>query len=350
MNNSVDKESADSINVEVENALLKSKVDELEKHIFYEKLAQEKEKNDDINLLSMIREIWDRKILLGAICFCFAVASIVLSLRIPNQYISEVLIAPTTTEATKGGLAGLASRFSGLASMAGIQLGSQNDNTSLAINLLQSKKFILDFVKKHDLTVPLMATKRWNAETNELEVNEKIYDVNTATWVRDVSFPFTPEPNDYEIFEAFSDRITVTEDNNSGFYNLSLEFYSPEIAQQWLTWLLNDLNLVIRQRDIDEADRSIEYLNNAINETNITELHTIFYELIQEQTKTKLLASIKDEYVFEIVDPPYVPFQKSKPRRAFMVIVSTFLGGILGLLVIFIPWRGLKEAILSQKR
>ena len=48
-------------------------------------------------------------------------------------------------------------------------------------------------------------------------------------------------------------------------------------------------------RDIEEAEKSIAYLQQQISQTNIADLRTALYSLVEEQTKTLMLANVRDE-------------------------------------------------------
>jgi LPS O-antigen subunit length determinant protein (WzzB/FepE family) len=111
---------------------------------------------------------------------------------------------------------------------------------------------------------------------------------------------------------------------------VEIEHVSPVIAQQWVGWLVNDINRAVRDQDIAEATRSIEYLKAQVANTALAELQSVFFELIQGQTEKVMLAQARPEYVFKTIDPPVVPEEKSKPQRALICMLGVVLGGIIG--------------------
>ncbi len=56
------------------------------------------------------------------------------------------------------------------------------------------------------------------------------------------------------------------------------------------------------------------------------------YELIENETKSRMLANTRKEYAFTVVDPASAPEDRIWPRRSLMVITGVAIGGILGLL------------------
>jgi LPS O-antigen subunit length determinant protein (WzzB/FepE family) len=101
-------------------------------------------------------------------------------------------------------------------------------------------------------------------------------------------------------------------------------------------WLVNDLNLSIMRQDVAEAEQAIEYLNSQIEKTSLADLQTVFFSLIEEQTKTVMLANVTDEYLLRTLDPAVVPELKSKPKRSLIVIFSALLGSVLAMAGVFV--------------
>ena len=121
--------------------------------------------------------LWAGKWLIGGITFAATVIAVIVALMLPNIYRAEALLAPNDQERA-GGLSALAAQYGGLASLAGINLGSgQADKTALGLEILKSRKFISEFIERHDILVPLMAAKGWDEATGELIIDADEYDV-----------------------------------------------------------------------------------------------------------------------------------------------------------------------------
>ena len=65
-------------------------------------------------------------------------------------------------------------------------------------------------------------------------------------------------------------------------------------------------------------------------------INGVFAQLIEELTKTIMLANVSKDYVFDITDPPVVPELKSKPSRALICVLGTLLGGMLGIVWVLV--------------
>ncbi|MBU1310801.1 MAG: LPS O-antigen length regulator, partial [Gammaproteobacteria bacterium] len=114
---------------------------------------------------------------------------------------------------------------------------------------------------------------------------------------------------------------------------LSFEHLSPILVQRWTQQLVVGVNQKIRQRDMQEAQSSLNYLSQQLQDTKVAEIRSSLAQLIEEQTKTLMLANIREEYVLKVVDPAYLPEEKVKPRRSLVVLMSMF-GMALFLMII----------------
>lgn len=288
--------------------------------------------SDEMDFGTLLRIIWRGKWLIIIVTTLFAALSVVYSLSLANVYKSEAVLTPATE---KSGI-NLPGQLGGLAAMAGLNIGGSTgtDNTALGMELIKSREFIGDFVTRHQLLVPLMAASGWDRTSNTLLYDAELYDVKTQTWVRKVVLPFKAEPSLLEAHDAFMDNFSISQDKLTKMIKISLEHYSPELAAQWLTLLIRDINEQIRQRDLREAERSIVYLNKQIEETNIADVRASLFTLVEEQMKTKMLANVRREYVFKTIDPPVVPEMKSRPLRALIVVGSVIFGFMLSCLMV----------------
>jgi uncharacterized protein involved in exopolysaccharide biosynthesis len=294
--------------------------------------------DDEIDLRELFAVIWQGKYLIIAITALFAIGAVIFAIKQPNIYKSEALLAPASAEQGGGGLAALAGQFGGLASMAGINLGGGGgvDKTQMAIEVMKSRQFTSDFIQKHNILPDLMAVKEWNLADNTLAYNDELYNLAENKWLREVKAPFKPEPSMQEAYKQFSKVIAVNAAKDTGMVTVSVEHVSPAIAQQWVTWLVQDINRVMKDRDVAEAMRSTEFLNQQIEQTNVADIRTILYKLIEEQAKTIMFAEVRDEYVFKTIDPALVPEEKAGPKRALICVLGTMLGGMLGVMLVLV--------------
>ncbi|MCL1139600.1 Wzz/FepE/Etk N-terminal domain-containing protein [Shewanella pneumatophori] len=293
--------------------------------------------DDEIDLRELFSVIWQGKWLIVAVTAFFAIGSVIFALSQPNTYKSQALLAPASEE-QGGGLSALAGQFGGLASMAGINLGAGGgvDKTQMAIEVIKSRQFASDFIQSHNILPDLMAADKWDRSTDTLAYDAAVYNAQSKAWVREVKAPFKPEPSMQEAYKEFSKVISVNSAKDTGMVTISVEHLSPSVAKQWVDWLIQDINKVMKDRDVAEAIKSSEFLNKQIALTNVADIRSILYKLIEEQAKTIMFAEVRDEYVFKTIDPALAPEEKAGPKRALICVLGTMLGGMLAVMIVLI--------------
>ena len=296
--------------------------------------------DDEIDLKELFIALWKGKWIIILLTAVFAMGGVLYALSIPNTYKAEaVLVSANESES-----AGLASQLGGLASLAGISLGGGGtDDTAMALATLQSRQFLNAFINKYDLLVPLMAGEKWDSAQDTLLINPEMYDEQQQKWIREVPPGKSPQPTDWDAYKEFKKILAVSESKNSGLVTLSITHLSPTIAKQWVDQLVIDLNAWIKNNSLNDTRRNISYLETQIEKTNIADMQSVFYQLIEEQTKNLMLAEVQDEFAFKIIDPAVVPEEKVGPKRALICVLAVLLGGMLGTAIVLIRYAFAKK-------
>lgn len=289
--------------------------------------------DDEIDLRELFMVLWAGKIKIVAITAVFAVASVIYALSVPNQYKATALLAPA--QSSGGGLSGALGQLGGLASLAGVSIGGgEGSEAQIAQEIMKSWNFIEAFIADNDLAVELFAAEGWRKGSNELKINNDVYDSQNKQWLLENESGVVGPPSSWNLFKTFSERLAVSEDKKSGLVSVSIEYYSPQIAKQWLDMYVSAVNAHMQQRKVDKVTNNINYLQAQIEKTSIAEMREVFYTIIEEQTKNKMVAEASPEYAFVAVSPSMVPEEKSQPKRALICILGTLLGGMLSVLLV----------------
>ncbi|MBA6409098.1 MULTISPECIES: Wzz/FepE/Etk N-terminal domain-containing protein [unclassified Pseudoalteromonas] len=300
--------------------------------------------DDEIDLREIFRVIWEGRWLVITLTTVVSALAVLYALNQPNIYKAEALLTASEKEPVSG-LSSLSGQFGSLASLAGVNLGGNGggNKTQLALEILKSRKFTTDFIKAHNILPDLMAVKSWDRLDDIIYYNEAIYDKSKNNWIREVEAPYKPEPSMQEAYKKFREHLVAYMDKESGMITISIEHMSPVVAQRWVNWLIEDINSVMKSRDVEEAIKSTEFLTSQLEQTQITDIRAVLYKLIEEQTKTIMFANVRDEYVFKTIDPALVPEQKFKPKRPLICIFGFLLGGILSVVTVLTRYFLRKE-------
>lgn len=294
--------------------------------------------DDGIDLRELFSVLWEGKLTITLVTALSAVISVCVALYLPNKYTSEALLAPRAEGGAGGALGQLASQYGGLASLAGINIGGLGDSgkPAIAIEMLKSREFFGQYLY-NEVLVDLMAAEGWDRVSNESILDPTIFDNASQTWVREVGPEFQAKPSVQEAHVEFvQSSLSVREDKQTGFITVAIKHYSPSVARDWALLIVNGVNDAVRARDVAEAENSIAFLNEQRQKTSLVSLTEVFAELIEQQTKTVMLAAASEEYVFQIIEPPVAPELKSEPSRALICILGVFVGGLLAIVFVLI--------------
>jgi uncharacterized protein involved in exopolysaccharide biosynthesis len=292
--------------------------------------------DDEINLRELFTVLWVGKIKIIAITAMFAIMSVFYALSVPNQYKASVSLVPAQQQS--GGISGALAQLGGIASLAGVSLGSGDSSESqIAQRIMQSWSFIDDFIKSNNLEIDIFAAEGWDRASGKLNIDEDLYNSGTTQWlVKNEETNKVGMPSSWQLFETFTEMLSVSEDKKTGLVSVSIEYYSPQVAKQWLDMYISAINKHMQERQMEKVTRNIEYLEAQIAKTTIAEMQEVFYTIIEEQLKSKMLAEANPDYAFVPVSPSMVPEQKSQPKRALICILGTLLGGMLSVLLVLI--------------
>ena len=284
-----------------------------------------------VNVGDLMGTLWSGKWIIAVFTAVFAAGSVWYALSLSNFYTSTARL--TQAEQSSKSLSSLVQQYSGLASVAGLSLGSDDEQIGYAIEVLQSRRFLQILLDKYDILVPLIAADGWDPESNELSIDPRLYDVETREWVREVRPPFSAKPSLEEAYEVWQTAFKV---NQAEHLSAIASTLLPHLTQDWLSTVIMEINSFVKAQEVEEAERSINYLVEEVERTKVAESKTLLFDLIQRQTETIMLANVRDEYVFKTIDPPLVPLEKTGPSRSLLCIVITLIGAALGTMVVLL--------------
>jgi len=277
------------------------------------------EDEDEIDLLDLWRVLWRNKVLIILITILCTSIALAAALWMTPIYRSEALLA-AATEGNEDAMSRLGGQFGGIAAMAGIDFGSMGGPKEEAIAMLKSRALTEEFIEGENL-LKVLYDEVWNEETQQWEVEDP----------KDI-------PSMWDACKKFNEDVrSVSEDRDTGLVTLSIEWKDPELAAQWAAKLVDRVNHKMRQRAIRDAEKSLDYLRQEIQRTGSVEVQEAIYRIVESQIKQIMLANVRDEYSFKIIDPPAVPDldDEVKPNKKLMVILGFVLGGFGGVFIAF---------------
>lgn len=247
---------------------------------------------------------------------------LIYAFNMEDKYTSEIKIV-ALEEGGVSGLGGIVGQFGGLANLAGVSLQGKSD-VNLLIETIESRDFLKLFIKDNNLSVPLMAAKGWDSNTNKLVIDTDIYDINNEKWVRKVDDNKKRKPSLEEQYQAFIKILNVRVNKKTNLITIELTYYSPFISRDWLNSLTLALSDFLRRKEKNESLKVIEFINKEYRDVKNIEIKKTMSEILQEEYKKVVLSEAGENYAFEVRDKAYIPEEKSSPNRKVWLILGIF--------------------------
>ena len=290
---------------------------------------------DEIDLRELFSTIWHNKWKLFFISLLFTSLAVIYALTTPNSYTSKTILL--MKEQSKPSLGGGAAA---LASLAGINLGGSGglDLANLFKNLIDDYSFNKKLIEKYNLL------DRLNPENMKKNL---VYPLNGQEMAEDIKsmFHFGSEKKEkskdeilFETHKKLKDSImSVSTDKESGAITLSATLEDRFLAKDLVEIYLKEMSEYARKLDLKEIQEQEAYYNNELKKADSLELKQGLADLISTLTQKKVLSQAGEYYMVKQLTPPEVAYikDKTKPKRALIVVVAFITSIILGIFFIF---------------
>jgi uncharacterized protein involved in exopolysaccharide biosynthesis len=348
-------------------------------------------KDDEIDLIALAHTIWDNRRTIYYSIGVAVVIGLLIAIFSPVKYTASATILPQA-EDSKSNLGGL----SGLASMAGINIGSMLGNSTgiqpdLYPQVVNSYPFLNELIHQpfnfEDEEKPIsIYDKQVKDSIPDLCATLMKYTIRLPWTIKDVLFGGDEKITivvggnlavdvmnlteaDMFAIGAVSDVVSVEVDNETGLVFISVVMGEPLLTAQVTQKTVELLQKYVIEYKTKQARENFEFIEARYEEKKVefeavraaffeyrdrnrniveerTNIHyqelsdaynlaSQIYQGLAEQKEQSEIAVKKDTPVFSIIEPVKVPIEKSAPRRSLIMFVSVFLGGIIGISAIF---------------
>jgi uncharacterized protein involved in exopolysaccharide biosynthesis len=266
---------------------------------------------DESNLLDLFIVLLKHKIMILVLVFLTGVIAMIYTFRQPNIYLSECTLAPTSQENRAGGLAALGGLGAIVASEAGLNPAGSLDQFDV---VLRSRELTNVLVQQHNL-MPVLFKKSW--------------DNGNGRW--NVKKP----PTLQDAYKAIQDILNSNPDKKKNIMKLSIEWDDPRLARTILNYYVEGLSDFLRSRVLEDTAAKQAQLQAQLAKTTDPMLKTKLYDLIAQEIEKETLARVQKYYGFSVLDPPFVPEKKFKPKRAMICLLSVVVAFFVAVFLAF---------------
>lgn len=295
--------------------------------------------SDEINLLELVSIFTNNWKQISLSTVFSALLFLGLSYTQPEIFRSKALLGINKLWSQQD--SGPLGSFSGLASLAGVNISSSTmSKKDYGIAKLQSFDFFKYLDDKYNLSLDLLAAKKWSSSTNSFEYDENIVDFEVMKLSN-----FQKDKNNLqmEAHKKFLDALSISESNIEGLINISYDSLSSLYSKQILEILISEINASILEEDLTKANNSIEYLNKAYEDARIDTIKESITELLTKELSTKVIASTVDEYIFTILDSPDLNEKRLSPSRSSSILIGLLIGFAISFVYYFFTLMRIKN-------
>ena len=349
---------------------------------------------DEIDLTELLKKVYLEKKFILKVSVLAGLFGIVYALFQPNVFTSTTTFIPQLSSGVKTG----GSSLSGLASLAGINLGDMESSSefppslypqvvngipfkidllSSTINLNGGEILVKDYLSNQGLNI-LGTIKKYTIGLPSLLLGS----FNAQDVVLSKSEIYTVTEEDQELFKTVSKALSLSINEKEGFITISFTDNDKNIAAQ-ITQIAQTLlqkkiiefknqsskeMLDFATKQYDEKKNSYEklqdkraiFVDKNINissslfqnklsriESEVNISASIVQQLASQVEQAKLQVN-KDTPVFTTIQPVTIPFERSAPKRFQIVIVFGFLGIVVSVGYVLVK-EPLKEILKSIK-
>ena len=293
-------------------------------------------KNSSFSIKELVQILWSEKKLILSILLPIFLLSIIVSINIPNKYISSAKIQIIDDKSNEA-LSSAINQFGGLSSISGVSISGTESKENLFLEEVQSREFLRHILTFDGINESIMASKGFDPISKKIIFNEKIFDSIKGMWVRSPPKDRMKIPTHIEVYESsqFNESFSVFYDKKTNFITISFKHFSPFFAHDFVNLVITEMDKINREKDLKEAEKSLDYLKIMLEKTNEKEIKDLISRLIESKLKVQMLANVNDNYIINVIDSPFVPEKKSEPKRSRIVLISLIIGFILTSLYIF---------------
>ena len=341
------------------------------------------EAEDQIDIIALFSKVWAGRKFVIKTAIIAAVIGILVAISTPNTYTASSMFTPNSSGSSPAGASGL----KGLASLAGINIGSSLEGAKEISPMLYGKILESYTFKKELLEAPLKNLGEVNSLRDYFEQEASSSSFFGTIKEYTIGLPskiiglFTSEPKDavlqtiegmntiseeeFEYFEVIDEMLTLTINDKDGYLEITATSKLPRLAAQLvksgenilqnqiiaiktksslelLTYL--EEQYVLKNNLLTEAqdnlasfkDRNLNISRSSFSnaqtrlETALQIETSVFQNVVTQLEQVKLQVT-KDTPVFSFLKPVVVPTEKSAPKRSLIVIIWLFLGVVIGI-------------------
>jgi len=357
---------------------------------------------DSIDIIALLQSIWTGKKLILKTVLVFMILGLFIAVLSQNEYTASTTIVPQSSSEKPGGSIG------GLAALAGINLGSVGQQSSISPTLYPQILTNISFQK--ELLETLITIEGQDNKITYKEYYTNVYSPSVLSSIKKYtiglpgvligllksdeiskeesknndSLPQITE-DDKKLIELLLEQLSMEVNDKDGYIGLSTTMPEARAAAELTQKAQELLEQYVIDFKIEKSSSELDFIKNRYQEKeqefqkiqqklalytdrnqNVNsarakmelmllqseyDLAYGVYSELAKQLETQELKVKEDTPIFTILQPVFVPLEKTGPKRSLILIIYTFLGFVLsiGYLLAIEPIQNIIKEIRSTK-
>lgn len=269
--------------------------------------------NQELPVSQMLTVLRQRWLLIALVSLAAVAGTVTYSLLAAKWYRAQLLMEVVQPDNGTGNIGSMGGGLGGIAALAGLDLAGNDNLKKELIARISSRVFTYRFMNDEGI-IPILFADKWDA-TNQ-------------RWRSAVD-----QPSLEKAYKRFNDSVrTIIDDKRNGLIKVTVDWTDPELAMQWANKIVAKFNADAREMARDEAHASLEYLQRELGRTDVVDLRMTLNSLIERETRKAMMASVREQYAFKVIDPAFLPGKEALvwPRPALLGALALMIGVVIG--------------------
>ena len=353
--------------------------------------------SDEIDLIEVIRYIWNGRWLIVKVTGIFIVLGLVIALTSQNQYKAEARLLPEVRD-TQGGASALLRQFGGMGGFnlpAGAGAGADAIRPDLYPDVLKSTPFFIHLmeqpikIREENYNVEEVDVLTYMTEYSEIFSFSGFFKKYTIRlpwtimgWIRseegsdmpdlkrDIDFIDKLDKRQFSTLKILRNRISSGFNDRTGVISISAEFHDPIVSTQIANFAVkylidyitdyriekaqNDFAFVkerhsekeeeFRQTQITlaefrDANRNIATAAARAEEQRLQDNYNLAFNIytgLSQQLEQARIKVQEQTPIIKILEPVQFPMERSRPNRLMILMVTIVIGLFISLVILLI--------------
>lgn len=311
--------------------------------------------NNEIWLVVYWRVIMNRRKMIGKFVLAVVILTLIISLCMKNIYGAKAIIIPIAPKES-GGSSIAASIMQQVGGLSAIGIPDSSSSAEI-VTLLQSNILREKIISQYNL-LPVLFSDQWDENTKNWKKRAWYNPLYLISSLIRLIKPVDKKgikkneeiPDVWDGLRELDDVVKIYNNVKDKTITIVAEFDDPVMAANIAGYFLAELNDHMSSEAKRVALTNRKYLEQQLDQTADPFIKQKIYNLIAQQIETSMMAEVKENFAFKVIDPPKVPDRKLKPKRVQMMFISLLASLLIGIAIAFFLayWEKMKDQDRSK--